>query len=58
MSQKKRLIIVANKSKASVAGALAELRVWLQSRADIVAEPEFAALANGDLVEPLPPAYY
>jgi len=55
MSTKTRLLIMANKSKPSVLGALEALRPWLAQRATVVAEPD---IADMDGVRPadLPPA--
>ena len=51
-----RLIIVANKGKPHVEGALDELRPWFEQRAVIVAEPDFNALASSRSVAQWPRA--
>lgn len=51
-----RLIIVANQNKPLVAGALDELRPWLEQRAVIVAEPDFNALASSRVAAQWPRA--
>jgi len=56
MEQKIRLIIVANKDKLPVTGALEQLRPWLQQRAVIVAEPDFAILARSKVPAQWPEA--
>lgn len=55
-SQMTRLILLANKNKAPVIGALDELRPWLCERAEIVAEPELNDLAGPEATADFPPA--
>lgn len=45
-SAKPRVIILANRSKAPVVAALDDLRPWIEQRAELVAEPDVAALSR------------